>query len=153
MWCCGIEEVPVVSICVKTSLIINTFTDQPTTFARVCLFVFFGVLQIGLIIYFVVRSLWEPFYILSALFMAVTVAPSFATLLFFFLVTHSMSLCYDDWTAKMLSATAKYSLRDSVKVLVALGVMPEPYMTTLSHFSSYPNYLYTKLHIHSHSRG
>ena len=39
----------------------------------------------------------------------------FAVAMYFFLVTHAISLCYDDWTAKMLSATTG-PLRKSVKV-------------------------------------
>ena len=156
--------------CCTINLSSNAYI-QPTTLSRIGLFVFFAVLQIGLIIYFVFQASTGNFsYILSILFTAVAVAPSFTCLLYFFLVTHSISLCYDDWAAKMLSATAKYSLRDSVKVNLLLWTSCQnadsnliiSLHTQAHHFSSHssPSFLFTlkptlipAFYTHSRSHG
>ena len=50
-------------------------------------------------------------------------ASPFACLLFFFLVTHTMSVSYDDWTTTMLAVTATPS-QDAVQVGLPLQNHP-----------------------------
>ena len=112
-------------------LIVTSLCSQRTAYAhapthqRIAFFAVFVVFQIGLAIYAVVRTTTGSFRMIPSLVLTiVTLSSLFTCMMYFFLVTHSMSLCYDDWTTKMLSATAKYSLRDSVKVDLLISNSP-----------------------------
>ena len=99
----------------QSLLVPSTLYSHPPTFPRIGFFVVYVMLTLGVIGYITHKGLSNVIFLYGIVLAVIMLAPPFACLLFFFLATHSISLCYDDWAAKMLSTTTA-SLRDCAKV-------------------------------------
>lgn len=99
----------------------NTCKRSPCN--RVVVFVIYLVITLGLLGFALIRMFTSNEIVLTLLraigYIFYALAPM-ANLVFFFLVSHTLCLSYDDWTAKMLAASEK-SLLSVPKVMCLIS--------------------------------